>query len=154
LNLNLVYVDANGKSLSNAHTKSLTSAAEKAWTGTFGNYVVTANFHDKNATQAVVTLDSKGGISNTSSVGGNSVHLFEGGYQRTGGPLIKYTAATLRTTFAHEIGHVLGAKDQYSGSTGVAFTGHGRDLMGSVQVGNRPLGSTVREILIFNGETP
>jgi len=154
LRLYLTYVDPNGNALNNAHTKSLTSAAKVAWSGTFGNYVVTANFHDKNATQVVVTLDPKGGVSNTNTLGGNSVHLFEGGYQRGNGPITTYTPATLRTTFDHEIGHVLGAKDQYNGSNGVAFPNHARDIMGSVQVGNRSLGTTVREILIFNGETP
>lgn len=148
--LNLAYTDEDGKKVDNALTRRLTKGAEKIWSGDVGKFKLDADFNDPNATKVDVKLHDGAGVSNVNRVGGNTLNLFLGGYQSGDNPVIRYTPETLKTVFGHELGHVLGARDRY-GNDGIAFPGHTNDIMGSVRRANRPIPSTIQEILIYNG---
>lgn len=153
LRINLTYKDEKGNPVDSKLTQGLTKNAEKSWSGNVGGFKLDADFDDPNATTVNVNLHPGAGISNANRVGGNTLNLFLGGYQSGSAPVIPYTSDVLNTVFGHEVGHVLGARDRY-GSDGKAFPGHENDIMGSVRKGNRPLPSTVREILLYNGVKP
>jgi RHS repeat-associated protein len=156
LSLNLHFVDQNGNPLPAAVADQYIQDAEDAWTGRYGKYDVIADFNDPNATDVTVHVYPGAGQSQTlPAVGGNDVDLYTGGYQRPGGPVQPYTPADVSEVLSHEIGHVLGAQDQYNLATGIAYPGHETDIMGAMRpTTNRPFESTMVEILRFNGETP
>jgi len=120
----------------------LVQAAEACWTGTFGNYSTTANFENPAGQAVLVTVNDGCGISNTSGVGGNSVTLYVSEYMGNDGSIIPYNSSTLNQTFSHEIGHVLGATDQY---VGAGTTSQPNNIMGSVGASATPQGSTIQQ---------
>lgn len=148
LKLNLQYTDPKGNPVGNEMTVELTYGASVVWSGNVGNYTLVPKFDDATATKVFVRLYETTGISN-SSVGGDFVNLYVVGYRDGNDPAQIYSREDLVATFAHEIGHVLGAKNQY-GPGGVPFPGHGNDIMGAIKPGNRPLPSTIDEIRRFN----
>jgi RHS repeat-associated protein len=159
LALNIRFVDNSGHLVDNALTKGLIGAAEKTWSGTFGEYSTTANFRDSGARVVTVLLnsDAAGGISVTPSVVGqfqfrDNVRLFTEAYNNGVDPAIRYTPQSLRDTFAHEVGHVLGSGEQFNEHG--PFPGHERDIMGVVGTGNKTVESTIREILSWRGLYP
>ena len=153
LNLNLNFVSANGDPVSPDLAISLTRGAQAEWTGAFGSYNATAGFSNPAAPTVTVTCFSGAGVSNTNGVGGNNINLYLGGYKAANGAITPESPATLVKVFSHEVGHALGAKDQYT-STGTPNRGHANDLMGSVNPKATPRASTIREIILFNGATP
>ena len=155
VSLNLHFVDQNGNPLPAAVADQYVQDAEQAWTGRVGKYDLTADFNDPDGTDVTVHVYPGAGVSQTNAVGGDDVDLYTGGYQKAGGPLQPYTPADVSEVLSHEIGHVLGASDQYNLGTGIAFPGHENDIMGAVSpTSNRPIESTVVQILNASGETP
>ena len=153
-NLNVVFVSSDGNVIPAGLAASLLQGAESFWSGTFGNYTTTADFSNPNAQLVTVAISLGCGISNTDGVGGNNVELYSGGYMARSGSITPYSSADRQMTLDHEFGHVLGATDQYSPSSGLALSGHSNDIMGSVGSASRPLPSTIQQILIFNGVRP
>jgi len=151
LNLNLKFVDPSGNPIPAAEAEELTAEAEKAWSGRTGKFYVTANFHDPTARTVTATVYPGGGRAFTEFLGGSKISLFEAGFQRPGGPLVPYEPGDLGDLLAHEIGHVFGAVDQYDESTHASLPGHEHDIMGVTQSGNKPLESTITEILLIGG---
>jgi len=157
VNLNVKYIGGDANPLPADQAARYTAAAEKTWTGRFGKYEVTANFHDPTAKTVTVYVLNAASISQTNAVGGNIVELFTEGYfgGKAGDKVQPYTPAQVESVLAHELGHALGAADQYNRVTQTPFPGHESDLMGNGPVvGQRAFESTITEILQFRQAHP
>jgi RHS repeat-associated protein len=144
--LNVHFVDANGHATMPGLQASLVADAEKRWSGQIGKYYVeNTNFHDPDGKDVYFTVRSRRGRS-SADTGGDAGDLF---IQNENGPR---KPGELQSAFAHEVGHILGAKDQYDQATNQIYSGHEHDLMGDSRIpGVRALESTIEEIMKFNG---